>query len=130
MNKLIVAFLSFAIFSFLLIQPTFAAPKVKYSPQAVSILNHNQTNLKTTFINIKKATEISYTLTYEAQGVPQGVGGVIVPGGKNVVFKNITIGTCSSGTCVNHKKIKKMKLEVVYTFPGKTITKTYKINAK
>lgn len=130
MKKFIIAVMSFAVFSFLLIQPTFAAQKVKYSPQAVSVLNYNQTNLKSTFINVKKATEISYTLTYEAQGVPQGVGGVIIPGGKNVVFKNITIGTCSSGTCVNHKKLKKMKLDVIYTFPGKIITKTYKINSK
>lgn len=76
---------------------------------------------------MKKATEISYTLTYEANGIPQGVGGTILPHGKNTVTKNIALGTCSGNTCVTHKKIKKMKLEVVYQFPGKSITKIYSV---
>lgn len=102
----------------------------KYSPQTISVLNYNQTNLKVTFANIKKASNISYELVYEANGIPQGVGGTVQPKGKAIVSKTITIGTCSSGTCVNHKKLKKMKLMVTFTFPGKTISKTYNIKTR
>ena len=101
-----------------------------YSPQTIPVLNYNQTNLKITFANVKKASNISYDLVYEANGMPQGVGGAIQPKGKTIVTKTITIGTCSSGTCVNHKKLKKMKLMVTFSFPGKTISKTYSIKTK
>lgn len=109
--------------------PALAVKKVNpiYAPQAITLVNYNQTNLRTTFLLVKKATNISYTLVYEANGIPQGVSGNITPNGKNTIVKNITLGTCSSNTCVNHKKIKKMKLEVTYEFPGKTITKTYSV---
>lgn len=128
--------LSIVIFTFALLfifqTPSLAAKKIPtiYAPQAITVLNLNHTNLKTTFLLVKKATEISYTLTYEANGIPQGVDGTISPNGKNTVTKNITLGTCSSGSCVSHTKIKKMKLTVIYHFPGKTITKTYSVKTK
>lgn len=102
----------------------------KYSPQTIPVLNYNQNTLKVTFANVKKASNISYDLIYEANGIPQGVSGVIAPKGKAIVAKTITIGTCSSGTCVSHKKLKKMKLMVTFEFPGKTISKTYSVKTK
>lgn len=127
MKKIVLGILASFIILLSFNAPTLAA---KYSPQTVPVLNINQTSLKVTFANVKKASAISYDLVYEANGIPQGVGGTIQPKGKTVVSKTITIGTCSSGTCVNHKKLKKMKLMVTFNFPGKTISKTYSIKTK
>ncbi len=128
MRKFLAALLASIVLLVLTQGTSYAA--VKYSPQTVSVLNYNQTNLKVTFANVKKASNISYDLVYEANGIAQGVGGSIQPKGKTIVAKTITIGTCSSGTCVNHKKLKKMKLMVTFSFPGKTISKTYTIKTK
>ncbi len=128
MKKLLFGFLASLVILFSISSPSLAA--AKYSPQTIPVLHYNQTSLKVTFANVKKASLISYDLVYEANGIPQGVGGSIMPKGKTIVTKTITLGTCSSGTCVNHKKLKKMKLMVTFEFPGKTISKTYSIKTK
>ena len=51
-------------------------------------------------------TTIDYELSYntESQGL-QGVIGTITLTGENTAEKKLTLGTCSSGTCVYHKVV-------------------------
>lgn len=60
-------------------------------------------------------TTIDYELSYntESQGL-QGVIGTISLTGQNSAEKKLTLGTCSSGTCVYHKVVGKIQLTLKF----------------
>lgn len=60
-------------------------------------------------------TTIDYELSYntESQGL-QGVIGTITLTGENTAEKKLTLGTCSSGTCVYHKVVGKIQLTLKF----------------
>ena len=67
--------------------------------------------------NIPKNTKtIDYELSYqtEKQGL-QGVIGTIKLDNEKSYQKKLTLGTCSSGTCVYHTVIGKIKLNLRFT---------------
>lgn len=67
--------------------------------------------------NAPAGTEsIDYELSYqtEKQGL-QGVIGVITLSGKNGYEKQMTLGTCSSGRCVYHEVMGKIKVNLKFT---------------
>jgi hypothetical protein len=77
-------------------------------------LNSNrEVNLKIT--NIPKETnEIEYVITYETKnGALQGVNSTAKVNG-TVFERKITLGTCSSGTCVYHQVKDKIKVELLF----------------
>ncbi len=81
-------------------------------------------------INAPKGTEsVDYELSYNtAQQGLQGVIGTIVSGETNYE-KKITLGTCSSGTCVYHQVVGKIKLGLKFngSYGEKVFEKEYSI---
>ena len=59
---------------------------------------------------------VDYELSYQtaAQGL-QGVIGTVELSGKNKLEKKLTLGTCSSGTCVYHQVVGKINLTLKFT---------------
>ena len=83
--------------------------------------------LRVSFSGLNNATSVSYTLTYETNGKQEGVSGSVNPS-EGSTSRDLQFGTCSSGTCVAHKNIKNMKLEVTCKLTsGKTTIKRYSI---
>ena len=70
-----------------------------------------------TVANIPSGTQsIDYELSYQTakQGL-QGVIGTISTTGESKYEKQITLGTCSSGTCVYHEVVGKIKLSLKFS---------------
>lgn len=92
-------------------------------------LRKDKRTLTITFGNLQNAKSVDFTLTYNGSGNDQGVmGGFTVKKGMRTKTQQITLGTCSSGTCVYYTRVKNMKLEVTAKLKnGKTFRKTYSI---
>jgi hypothetical protein len=60
---------------------------------------------------------IEYELAYDAEGQgPQGaIGTVELKRGESFFSKTVTLGTCSSGTCVYHKVVGSIKLSLRFS---------------
>jgi hypothetical protein len=74
-------------------------------------------------------TGLEYILSYETvEGGLQGVNSTAEITGRNFE-KKITLGTCSSGTCVYHNIKDKIKVELIFKSEGgdKYFTKEYTI---
>ena len=58
---------------------------------------------------------VDYELSYQTatQGL-QGVIGTVMTEGKSTFEKKLTLGTCSSGTCVYHEVVGKIKLTLKF----------------
>jgi len=81
--------------------------------------------------NIPSKTEsIDYELSYQtaSQGL-QGVIGTVTTEGKSSKVKKLTLGTCSSGTCVYHQVVGKIKLTLKFTgeYGEKIFEKEYEL---
>ena len=71
---------------------------------------------------------VTYTLTYTANGVPQGAMGTATPetGSEQ---REVLFGTCSHGVCRYHTNITNAKLTIdTKLSSGLTIRKPYRIN--
>lgn len=81
------------------------------------------------FSNLKNVKKVSYTLSYEGNGIGQGVMGSFLVGKKQKgLSRNILLGTCSGKVCTYHKSVKNVKLEVKAIYKsGKSSAKTYTI---
>lgn len=120
-------------------QPSIAAEKTKApiksatksSQETISSLYiKNRNTVRITFPQLNNVKKISYQLTYEGNGLGQGVMGSVMPKGKKSITKDIFLGTCSSGVCRRYKNIKNLKLQTTTEYKkGKPSTKTYKIKA-
>lgn len=79
------------------------------------------------FGGLLRANSVSYTLSYNANGIPQGVAGTIRPT-QDSTKRELLFGTCSAGVCRYHTNIKGMKLVVTsYLKSGKRAIKTFRI---
>lgn len=81
--------------------------------------------------NIPQGTQtIDYELSYQTkqQGL-QGVIGTITLNNESQYQKTITLGTCSSGKCVYHEVVGKIKLSLKFTgsYGEKIFEKDYEI---
>ncbi len=78
-----------------------------------------------TFINTGKVGSITYTLSYSANGIAQGVVGTVAAGNQNQT-RDLYFGTCSKGVCTPHRGIKNAVLIVETTLTtGATNVKRY-----
>lgn len=128
MRKLFTALLTFSLI-FIAVTPAFAAKKIAPIYVAPTFIKSTN-NVRATFSGTKNAKKISYTLSYEGNGVGQGVMGNFVPGKSNVITKNLFLGTCSGKVCIKHKNIKNCQLSVTTTYTnGQSTTKVYKIKS-
>jgi hypothetical protein len=114
---------------FVVIHPAFAAKKLTAVYVAPTFIKSTN-NVRATFSGTRDAKKISYTLSYEGNGIGQGVIGSFAPAKSNVVTKNLFLGTCSGKVCIKHKNIKNITLTVTITYSnGQVVTNTYKIKA-
>jgi len=127
-----IAVLIFSILAISFFAPSaFAAkkfvPKVAVvSVSAVRIPTKN--SVRAYFSNLRSVKTISYMLTYNSNGVGQGVSGSINPGKKLSVSRDLFLGTCSKNVCVRHNNPKNIKLQVTVTYVNNTSTsKTYNV---
>lgn len=81
-----------------------------------------------TFMNLGSVSKASYELTYNANGVSQGVTGSLIPTGANAESRDLYFGTCSKGVCTPHTNITNAELLVQITRNNNTVTtKLYRI---
>lgn len=79
------------------------------------------------FSNLLAAKSVSYSLTYNSQGVAQGVAGSIKPV-TNATSRELLFGTCSSGVCRYHTNLTNMRFVVtIKSKSGNQFTKSYRV---
>ena len=111
-----------------------AKPRVRPAGKAGAVagfispsLRRDRLALIVYFYNLTKYKSVSYMLTYNANGVPQGVQGS-VPVKSYSASRTLLFGTCSKNVCTYHKNIKDMIFEATaVTKTGKTEVKKYRI---
>lgn len=76
-------------------------------------------------------SSIEYSLSYSTrqQGLQGVIGTITVPGGSEQYEKQITLGTCSSGTCVYHEVMGRIKLTLKFNgdYGEKLFEKEYEL---
>lgn len=96
---------------------------VTVSPKFMS----GKTGVKVNFSNLAAANTVSYVLSYDTGGKPEGIAGSVnVADGTS--SRDLVFGTCSSGSCVYHKNIKNCVLTVTSKLKsGKTSKKVFRL---
>lgn len=91
-------------------------------------LSQTTNSVVITFLNLNRVKRVTYTLSYTASGIQQGVVGTLVPSGQSGDSRDLYFGTCSHGVCTAHYNIKNVTLLVQTTLTsGATHTKRYRI---
>lgn len=91
-------------------------------------LSRNTNSVVVTFQNLGSVSKITYTLSYTANGIEQGVVGSITPSGTATDSRDLYFGTCSHGVCTAHRGIQKAVLIIETKLTsGKTHVKRYRI---
>jgi hypothetical protein len=112
------------------IKPSVRTNNAGVSSSAISAvrLRPDRKAVIVTFLNLNKYQNVSYTLTYTANGIDQGVSGSISTAGQTSASRELLFGTCSKNVCTYHVGIRDMRLEITATTPsGSTIVKKYRI---
>lgn len=101
-----------------------SAASISVSSQYIKVKN----TVRAFFGNIKGVTKVTYILTYEGNGLNQGVEGSFFPGKKTSFSRDMYLGTCSGKVCRPHTNIKNIQLKVITKFiNGKSSSKIYKV---
>ena len=88
----------------------------------------NRTGIVVTFRSLKNIQSISYMLSYETNGKPEGALGTLTVGRQKTISRRLLFGTCSSGVCRYHPNVKNAILEVTSIFKnGRQAVRTYRI---
>lgn len=100
------------------------ATGVSYSAARLSRPTHS---IIVNFLNLTGLNRIEYSLSYIANGIPQGVVGSL-PGGGGNQSRDLYFGTCSKGVCTPHYNIRNASLVVTAQLKnGATYSKRYRI---
>ena len=93
-----------------------AIPKVDSSVKVSLEALSGKKEVELTVSGIPSGTSsVEYELSYDAQGQgPQGAIGTADLHGERTLSKKITLGTCSSGTCVYHTVVGGIKLSLLF----------------
>lgn len=91
-----------------------ALPTVDSSVKVELVADRARREVTLSVSNIPAGTDsIEYELSYDAEGgLPKGVIGTIEVDGKKSIERDITLGTCSSGTCVYDKGVTSIKVSL------------------
>lgn len=90
-------------------------------------LTSDRRNITANFSNLAIANSVSYLLTYNANGIPQGAGGTISVS-EGTTTRTLYFGTCSHGVCTAHRNITGMKLVITSNLKsGKKVIKTFRV---
>jgi len=91
-------------------------------------LSRGTNSVVVTFVNLGKVAKVTYTLSYTANGIEQGVVGSLTPAGVATDTRDLYFGTCSHGVCTAHRGIQKAVLIVETKLTtGRTNVKRYRI---
>lgn len=91
-------------------------------------LSRGTNSVIVTFLNLSKVSRVNYTLSYNANGVEQGVVGSLTPDGQTTDSRDLYFGTCSHGVCTAHRSITGATLTIETKLKsGGTHVKRYKI---
>jgi hypothetical protein len=120
--KRITFIIMFILLLFLLIGPpsVYALKKRIRAARAVYssvTLSHSNHSVIVTFYALSGVAKFDYTLSYTANGIPQGVIGSFNPSGANNT-RDLYFGTCSKGVCTPHYGITNASLTVTTTMTG------------
>lgn len=84
--------------------------------------------LEVNFGNLSRAKSVTYTLTYQTNGVDQGVSGSLDLSSGDYASRELLFGTCSNGVCRYHSNITGMKFEIQTLLnSGKTTIRRFRI---
>ena len=90
-------------------------------------LRSNRLALIVNFSGLSRVNSVSYTLSYNTNGIPQGVVGTITPI-SNTAQRELLFGTCSAGVCRYHTNLTGMKFVVTSNLKsGKKVIKTFRV---
>jgi hypothetical protein len=90
--------------------------------------NSSRTGIVISFSGLTNATSVTYSLSYDANGIPQGAMGTITNPEVSVDTRELLFGTCSGGVCRYHTNITNAKLVITSKLKsGYTTRKTYRI---
>jgi len=90
--------------------------------------NSTRTGLIISFSGLTNANSVNYSLSYNANGIPQGAMGTITNPEVSVDTRELLFGTCSGGVCRYHQNITNAKLVITSKLKsGYTTRKTYRI---
>jgi hypothetical protein len=114
------------------ISTVFAAKKLIRAPKAAPLtfskvsLSRSTHSAVVSFFNLNKVKRVEYSLSYDANGISQGVMGSFIPSGQSSDNRDLYFGTCSKGVCTPHYGIEKASLIVKTTLTtGASNTKRY-----
>lgn len=79
------------------------------------------------FTNLNAASLVTYSLTYESNGLPLGAGGNIDTSQGTNITREILFGSCSKGVCRYDSGIKNAKFVVTSTVAGRKRVKTFRL---
>jgi hypothetical protein len=97
---------------------------VGYSSVKLSRATHS---IVITFSNLSNVKKVSYTLSYNANGIDQGVVGSLTPSGSSE-SRDLYFGTCSKGVCTPHSNISRATLVITTSLKsGGMTSKRYTI---
>ncbi len=98
-------------------RPTFSV-KIRSDRRALNVYFYNQ----------QYAKSITYELTYNGNGIDQGVVGSIYKNEGNSAYRLLLFGTCSKKVCTYHRNIKNAQLIIrAKLLTGQTLIKKYTI---
>lgn len=130
---LVIVFFSLSLLA--LTTSVFAAkPRIR-QPQKTAVtystakLSRGTHSVIVTFLHLDRVSKITYTLSYTANGIEQGVVGSVTPQGTQTESRTLYFGTCSRGVCTPHYNISHAVLLIETTLSSGVVnTKRYKIN--
>ncbi len=78
--------------------------------------------------NFSGLEKVSYSFTYDTNGMAQGAGGAITNANSPTAQRELLFGTCSSGVCRYHYNLSNARLVLTAKFTsGRTVSKAYRI---
>ena len=104
------------------------APRVAGIAYSSARLSRTTNSVVVTFLNLTKVKSVTYSLSYVAGGISQGVVGTLASSGQASDSRDLYFGTCSHGVCTPHYSIRNAVLLVETRLTsGAVHTKRYRI---
>lgn len=105
---------------------------VRYTSSAgIPAIVHYQPNhlgINLSFSNFNGLESVSYSFTYNTNGITQGVGGTVTANNNPTDTRELLFGTCSRGACRYHYNLSNARLVLTAKYTnGRTSNKSYRI---
>lgn len=95
---------------------------------AVVSYRPDRLGLNLSFRNFAGLGSVSYSFTYNTNGMSQGIGGTVTANNSPTVARELLFGTCSRGACRYHYNLSDARLVLTAKYMnGRTSSKSYRI---